>query len=313
MKIEPEEPEPVIRKAKPEDIEEILELFRELYTPYHGCTKEQVVRKDIEDEDIVSYVAVSKLGVVGHGQIRPVEGYPFTDEKSLEISRLGVRKNSQNKGLCKNLVKVLSDVAFLKNPEFVISCFNTASDYSQRALRPFKLTPVMLALGCSYDLAGIGDSNSLLISMTLNKDELNQKTEVYIPKRYCKLAGLVYRDMGLDRRLRKKGDDDTDLSEFKSRLDDMVKRSEEMIRRESCSPNYITINITRPSAFEQIEMARQAGLVVTGLIPLYRRRNGTREDRLIMSYIPHLNLNKVKTAPGLNEKFANTVFEAMYD
>jgi len=302
---------PKIKKAKPEDAKEISDMFKTVYTDKYSYTRKDEVRKDLENSDMTSFVAVEKNRVVGHGQLRPVENYPFTDKSSMEIGRLGVHKDYQNKGISKQIVDVLNDVALLRNPDFFLSCFNTATDYSQRALKHIGFTPVMLALGATHDYANIGQSNSFLIGMKVNRDELKEQATVYVPAEYRKLAELVYSNLGFQRKIRKKGKSDGDLSDFQSRLERTIASSKEMIEQQSCTGNFITINLTRPAAFEEIRLAEQAGLVVIGLIPLYKRDDGERHDRLIMSYPQGLDSSKVKIYPGLNKKFADLVFDSM--
>lgn len=300
---------PKIRKARPEDIKEIADIFKTVYTDKHGYTREEEVRKDLENRAITSFVAVEGNMVVGHGQLRPPE-YDFVAEETngVEIARVGVHRTHQNKGIGKQIIKALYDIAVLKDPNFVFTDFNTSTDYSQRAMKHIGFVPVALLLGYAPDFTNIGQSNSFLVGMKINREQ--DQAAVYVPDEHRKLAQLVYGNLGLKRKIKKKTDNDQTLLEFEVELMMYVADSKEMLERDGYNPHLITIDLSQPSALEKVQIAKEAGLVVEGLVPLVKE-DGTRHDKLVMSYMPDLDLGKVKVYPSLNRKFAEMIFDSM--
>jgi len=308
-----EEITPKIRRANPEDAEEIVKVFNTLYAQDHGYTRPEVVKSDIENPRITSLIAVDadKKEIIGHGQLRPPE-YAFTSHENdaVEIARLGVSKKHQNKGVGRQLVSALQDFTLLQNPAFVFADINTATDYSQKTIRLIGLKPVALLLGYSPDFAKINQANSFLVGMRIDNEQAkDEKTIVYVPEEHRKLAELVYRILGLKRDINEKSTNGEPLMDFDLELAGYVFDSQKAIKSAGYNPGQIAIDISQPSALEQIQLAEQAGLVVEGLVPLVREQNGTRHDKLIMSYLPNLDLNKVQVCPDY-EKFSKMVLES---
>jgi len=306
-----EEKQIKIRRAKPEDAEEIADIFSNLYAKEHGYTNPEVVKKDIENPHISPFVALDNKEIVGHGQLRPPE-YDFShyENKGLELARLGVRTKNQNKGVGKSLVAALKDICSLENPGYIFADFNTATDYSQRAMKVIGLKPTVLFIGQTPDFTSIKQANSFLLGMKITED--TDGFVVYIPQEHKRLADLIYSSLGLKREIRKKASADLDISKFEEGLERYIRLSKKSIKNKNYNQNHVFINLSYPSAIDQIRYAKSRGLVVEGLVPLVRHEDGQRYDVLVMGYIPHLNLNYIKTSKGQNEKFADIIMEGMY-
>ncbi|MBW2978162.1 GNAT family N-acetyltransferase [Candidatus Woesearchaeota archaeon] len=298
-----------IRKARPEDVQGIADIFSVLYANDHGYTNADVVRGDIQNPNITSFVAVEKNVVVGHGQLRPPE-YDFAKHENdgVEIARLGVDGRYQNKGICKRIVEALNDFVKLESYGFVFADFNTATDYSQRAMSVIGLTPVALLLEYSPDFAKIGQANSFLLGMKINEEQ--DKAVVYVPEEHRKLAELVYSNLGLKRKIREKAGNGKPMLDFELKIAGYVFDSQKAIENQGYNPNVMAIDLSQPSALEKVQIAQGSGLVVEGLVPLVREQDGTRQDKLVMGYLPNLDLSKVKVSQGSNEQLARIILES---
>lgn len=300
-----------IRRAKPEDAEEIADIFDNLYAQEHGYTKPDVIKKDLENPNIIPFVALSDREIVGHGQLRPPE-YDFSsyENDGIELARLGVRANHQNKGIGKSLVSALDDFTKIKNPGYIFADFNTSSDYSQRAMGIVGLKPAALLMGYSPDFAKINQPNSFLLGIKIS--EKQEKTAVYVPEEHKRLADLVYSSLGLQREIRKKASADLEISKFEEGLEKYIAMSKEAIKKIRHNQKHIFINLSYPSAIDKIKLAKSKGLVVEGLVPSVKHQDGKRYDIMVMGYIPHLNLNYIKASPGQNQRFAEMILDGMY-
>jgi GNAT superfamily N-acetyltransferase len=300
-----------IKRAKPEDAEEIAGIFQVLYSPEHGYTKPEVVKKDIENPHILPFVALEEDEIIGHGQLRHPE-YEFShyENNGVEIARLGVRSKHQNKGVGKRIVSALNDIASVNNHGYIFADFNTVTDYSQRAMKVIGLKPAALLIGYSPDFAKINQANSFLLGMKITEE--TDGFVVYLPQEHKKLADLVYESLGLKREIRKKASADLDISKFEEGLERYLQLSKKVIKEKRHNPNHVFINLSYPSAVDQIRSAKSKGLVVQGLVPLVRHEDGKRYDVLVMGYIPHINLNSITTSPGQNQRFSEIIMEGMY-
>ena len=299
-----------VRKAREEDAASIADIFDALYANNHGYKNADTVRRDIQDPNITSIVAAQEKKVIGHGQLRPPE-YDFAKHENdgVEVARLGVSKKHQNKGVCKRIVEALNDFVGINDYGFVFSDFNTSADYSQRAMAPMGLTPVALVLGYTPDFANIGQANSFLLGMRITKEQA--ETEVYVPEEHRKLAELAYGNLGLKRKIHEKSANGKTLINFELGLAGYVFDSKKAIENQGYNPKFMVIDITQPSALERVQLAKQAGLVVEGLVPLIREEDGTRHDKLIMGYLPDLDLSKVNVSPGLNRQCSEMILESI--
>lgn len=291
------------------DAEGIAELFRTIYSGSHSQTKIEVVNNGLIDPNIASFVAVEDGIIAGHGQLRQLPEYPFTEyeKDGVEIARLGVHRDYQHQGVCKRLVDKLNQVLKKIDPGFVFSDFNTATDYSQRAMSCFDLKPVALMYGLSPDFTGIGQNNSFLVGMSI-RDDVKDARRVYVPARYKELAELVYEGLGLERDVEEKDRKAVDLSSFSGYADKFVECSRKEIEEQGCTYRMFGVNLSSPFVISQIELALEKGLTVEGMVPLARRQDGKRADRLVLAYTPfELDHDKIKATPGLNREFVELV------
>jgi len=276
-----------IRQATPDDLEQIIGLFKHGFAPAVQPILIEDIQGAFEGNSCIPFVAATDGTIIGHARIR------YINPDKAHFGSLVVNEAYRNRGVATALSK--ARVAYLKEHNFQGIAYSdavTLHPYSQQQLFAVGFSPIRILPG-SFPDHGAGLETNIGFVQIFSPVELwkpeSTELSLYLAPEYRAIATETLNHFGV-------------VAFKETTTESPGERTKSFVVSENPEKIY-AVRLYEPAAPAEISLLRSKGCIIAGFTPVIKDGQLSAVAHMYRAPDIVLNRNKIKVIPAAERLF----------